>query len=119
MNKMCIFDKSKICDDCGECYICDLDSNKKCNNCGKCLELEGYDVRAIKIDEIFENNEELGEFEKLNDLHDDSNNKLNEDEEFWDYIDDIKEVKDLLEDEANVDLYEEFPGLISLRKRLK
>lgn len=115
--KMCIFDKSKACDDCGECYICDLDANKRCNNCGKCLELEGYDIKAIKIDEIFESNEELVEFEKINSLHNESNKKLNEDEEFWDYIDDIKEVKDFLQNENNIDLYEEYPGLISLNNK--
>ncbi len=52
MEKFCIFESEKICSDCGECYRCDLNSTKKCNNCGKCLELEGYDTKAIKIDEI-------------------------------------------------------------------
>jgi len=54
MSKDCIFNNKKICNDCGECDVCELNSNKKCNNCGKCLELEGYDVKAIKIDEVFE-----------------------------------------------------------------
>ena len=54
MSKKCIFNARKICDNCGECEVCELNSNKKCNNCGKCLELEGYDVKAIKIDEVFE-----------------------------------------------------------------
>lgn len=54
MSKNCIFNIKKICSNCGECEFCELNSNKKCNNCGKCLELEGYDVKAIKIDEVFE-----------------------------------------------------------------
>ncbi len=52
--KKCIFDDNKSCDDCGKCDICDLDPNKICNNCGKCLEEEGIDTKAIKIDEIIE-----------------------------------------------------------------
>jgi len=55
MSKNCIFNVKKICSNCGECEYCELNSNKKCDNCGKCLELEGYDVKAIKIDEVFEN----------------------------------------------------------------
>ncbi|NEZ46167.1 hypothetical protein FDF74_02945 [Clostridium niameyense] len=52
--KKCILNSNKICDNCGECTICDLDRNKKCNNCGKCLEKEGYDTKAIKINEIIQ-----------------------------------------------------------------
>ena len=31
---------------------CDIYENKICDNCGKCLEMEGVDVRAIKIEDI-------------------------------------------------------------------
>ena len=28
----------KICDNCGECEICDIHPDEKCTNCGKCIE---------------------------------------------------------------------------------
>ena len=157
MSKNCIFNDRKICDSCGECEVCELNSNKKCNNCGKCLELEGYDVKAIKIDEVFEaedidddfndkdeidlseieeNNsenkidelttaEDLIKFEEYDSLLAEKEHlKLTEDDfipendEIWEYIDDIEGVKDLLENEEENSelLHEEFPGLITLKK---
>ena len=160
MSKDCIFNNKKICNDCGECDVCELNSNKKCNNCGKCLELEGYDVKAIKIDEVFEDevtekleeniynnseidandaledntenkNDELGkieEFAKNEDydlfLAEEKLSKLNKDKyipennEVWEFIDDIDGAKELLEDEEDNSefLQEEFPGLIRLKK---
>lgn len=59
--EVCIFSNKKTCTDCGECEKCDLNANKKCNNCGKCLEMEGYDMKAIKIDEIIEDDLDLKE----------------------------------------------------------
>lgn len=164
MSKICIFNEKRVCVNCGECEICELNSNKKCNNCGECLELEGYDVKAIKIDEVFEDKE----IEKLEDnVHDKSKIDLTEDliklqseneiqvdvdgedqleeltsideydllsaeEEFlklsgdgyipennevWEYIDDIDGARELLEEEDNSGLLrEEFPGLIVLKK---
>ena len=49
---------------------CDIYENKICDNCGKCLELEGVDVRAIKIEDIAKNAEEnkILESEFLEDL---------------------------------------------------
>lgn len=53
MSKKCVLYVDKICDDCGECDICDLDPNKICDNCGKCID---YDPECkfaeINIDEI-------------------------------------------------------------------
>lgn len=37
---------------------CDIYENKICDNCGKCLEMEGVDVRAIKIEDIAKNSSE-------------------------------------------------------------
>lgn len=116
MNKLCIFNKDKSCSECGDCYTCDINPNKKCSNCGKCLELEGYDIKAIEIDDILESNSEFGEFEELSKMHDDALKLLCEDEEVWDYIDDIRELKDLIEDENKLNEYEEFPGLIVYKK---
>lgn len=169
MSKNCIFNDRKICNNCGECEVCELDSNKKCNNCGKCLELEGYDVKAINIDEVFEDEvvegldkdfydkneidlsgvkeeieedseneihelqdsteltkaEELAQLEKYELLlEEEEQSKLNEDgfipenDEVWEYIDDIEGVTELLEneDDNSGSLHEEFPGLITVKK---
>ena len=37
---------------------CDIYENKICDNCGKCLEMDGVDVRAIKIEDIAKTQEE-------------------------------------------------------------
>ena len=44
-----------------------------------------------------------------------------EGEDTWDFIDDIKELKDLVEDPENLsdDFIEEFPGLIRLKNKDK
>jgi len=157
MSKICIFNEKRTCSNCGECEICELNSNKKCNNCGKCLELEGYDIKAIKIDEVFEheavndvddidNSEEqdLSEVTE-NDIEDDIKDDIDKDpkleeydsllanqelsnldkddfiaenNEVWEFIDDIDGVKDLLENEEENSefLQEEFPGLIRVKK---
>lgn len=36
--KKCILYENRVCNDCGECLVCDLDPNKLCDNCGKCIE---------------------------------------------------------------------------------
>lgn len=51
--KFCVLVDRKICDDCGQCQICDLDPNKICDNCMKCVQ-SGAAYNAIEIDEIFE-----------------------------------------------------------------
>ncbi|MBQ4542911.1 MAG: hypothetical protein IJA19_01945 [Clostridia bacterium] len=38
LNKKCVLYEEKICDNCGECDICDLDPEKICDNCGKCID---------------------------------------------------------------------------------
>ena len=53
MTKYCVFDEDKICDECGECTVCDLDPNKICDNCMKCVNT-GADYSAIEIDEIID-----------------------------------------------------------------
>lgn len=151
MGKNCIFNDKRICSSCGECEVCELNSNKKCDNCGKCLELEGYDVKAIKIDEVFEdealeklddsvsekNEVDLYEKDNIEDefdelsafeegdllLAEEEYSKLNDDDyipendEVWEYIDDIEGARDLLENEEDNKelLHEEFPGLLRLK----
>lgn len=51
--KKCVLFDDKLCDECGECTVCDLDPNKQCDNCMKCIHT-GADYNAIEIDEIFE-----------------------------------------------------------------
>jgi hypothetical protein len=120
MEKLCVFDLKKICSNCGECDICDLNSNKKCNNCGKCLELEGYDTKAIKIDEIA-NNDFDEDSQTDTDISEDDlqNATLDQDSDAWELINDIAEVKDLFEkEELNANLFhEEYPGLIIVKKK--
>ncbi|MBU3160632.1 hypothetical protein KPL37_12835 [Clostridium frigoris] len=160
MSKNCIFNNKKICNDCGDCEVCELNSNKKCDNCGKCLELEGFDVKAIKIDEVFENagtgklDDDIYNVDKIDEpaleegtidnkveetskdeeaskikayeafLAEEKQEKLNKDKyipennEVWEFIDDIDGAKELLEDEEDNSefLKEEFPGLIRLKK---
>ncbi len=146
MSKNCIFNDRKTCSSCGECEVCELDSNKKCNNCGSCLELEGYDVKAIKIHEVFEELEEdlydknevnlseadntENEIDELSIVEEcdvalakeecsklDEDDLIPENDEVWEYIDDIAGAKELLENEEDNSglLHEEFPGLIRLK----
>lgn len=58
MEKRCVLDEHKICDDCGECQRCDLDPDKICDNCMKCVN-SGADYSAIEIDEICESGDGL------------------------------------------------------------
>ncbi|MEY7999989.1 hypothetical protein AB8U03_07220 [Clostridium sp. Mt-5] len=129
----CIFDKNKVCDDCGECKLCDLNSSKKCNNCGKCLEMEGYDMRAIKIDDIIDDENESRRYEKEESNYDsfDSHYQLNEEDlnensekeedNLVGFINDIDGLKEVLENEDTFKevAYEEYPGLIRIQKKTK
>lgn len=136
MSKNCIFNENKACNDCRECELCELDRKKVCNNCGKCLELEGYDVRAIKIDEVFENKDDeketmdidLGDFsdfdleeedvlEEPYDLEKEAREYVDvfDNEENLSYIDDVEELKELLDE--GKELGDEIcPGLITYNK---
>ena len=51
----------KVCDDCGQCNLCDLDPTKICDNCMKCVR-SGADYNAIEIDEIIDDGTGLEEF---------------------------------------------------------
>jgi hypothetical protein len=37
---------------------CDIYENKICDNCGKCLEINGIDIKAIKIEDIAKTQDE-------------------------------------------------------------
>ncbi len=120
MSKLCILQPKKVCNNCGECNKCDLNPSKICNNCGKCLELEGYDARAIDIDEIVEevleiNDKEEGDLSKDNIIEKlaSYNTDLKEEDIKVEYIDDIDGLKELLEEHTNTQklMEEAFPGL--------
>ena len=118
IEKHCLFNKNITCTNCGECYACDVTPNKKCNNCGKCLELEGYDTKAIRIDEITSEGE--GDIEEVVTEEENTDKvDLSEDSPIWEFIDDIKEIKDLLQEDkvASEGAHEEFPGLIVVDKK--
>jgi len=55
--KYCILEDNKICNNCGECDMCDLDPKKRCDNCGKCLDEYNTDEKGfvkIGIDKIMQ-----------------------------------------------------------------
>ncbi|MCY6372538.1 hypothetical protein [Clostridium ganghwense] len=119
MSKFCILQANKLCNDCGDCNKCDLNSSKKCNNCGKCLQLEGYDMKAINIEEIVEDTDEIAHD------HDDNvtkgeliekfatyNAELKEGDIKVEYIEDIDGLNELLQDEEGTKklMEEAFPG---------
>lgn len=126
--KYCILNSNKSCNDCGECDICDLDKNKKCNNCGKCLQ-DSFDMRGIKIDEILDDENDTSSEDEIEKVESENNSQYefvgdnytgpDFNEENMELIDDVEGLKELLEDEdKSKDLiYEEFPGLIRIRKK--
>ncbi|MBE6068169.1 MAG: hypothetical protein E7211_10845 [Clostridium lundense] len=113
----CIFEETKSCNDCGKCDICDLNPNKICNNCGKCLEKDGFDMRSVTIDGIAQEEEDITDSTEDSFVGDDDYDATDNTEKI-ELIDDIEGLRDLLEDEekASQYVYEEFPGLIRLRK---
>lgn len=143
MSKFCIFNNKKLCNECGECDTCEINPNKKCTSCGKCLQMEGYDIKAIKIDEISEETEEINEevseppvytedyigdemsenqlgANEYDDYYQENLcvDKYEENNDSWELIGDVDGLEDVLEDENTSELTTElFPGLITLSKR--
>jgi hypothetical protein len=139
--KMCIFNENKNCDSCGECDLCEYNRDKKCDNCSKCLQIEGYDVKAIKIDEVFDkvsNDQKINlDIEDFSEFDVDEEDALCEelveeisneeyidaldDENNWEYIDDIDDIKELLDDVDNLNElgFEKYPGLIVINNNRK
>ena len=137
MSKMCIFDSTLQCTNCGDCDKCDLDKNKICNNCGECLDLDG-DKKSILIDGIiedpeeimkiqeqgydFDNEEENENAELLNDYNDEYVRDEKDDLPFdIELIDDIDGLKEVLEsdDEGERDkvIEERSPGFLVVKKQ--
>lgn len=127
--KKCIFDNLKTCDNCNDCMVCEYDEKKTCDNCGKCLGIDGLDIRGVKIEELATNLDESKVFEE--DLLDDefssdveiskpqnTNDPIyrETEEDMWEFIDDIKDLSALINEDENSGVEETFPGLISLKK---
>lgn len=62
MQKKCLLEDNKICDNCCECFVCDLDPKKVCDNCAKCL--EDSDNNIFVIDNVLLFNERPGRMKK-------------------------------------------------------
>ena len=120
---------------------CDIYENKICDNCGKCLEMDGVDVRAIKIEDIAKTQEEneileeefLEEIKAQNlnlmDIYKKFKEEVNFSED--DYINDesteYEDAFDHIEYLDNVSLNEEdidelteeiYPGVRKLKKKI-
>lgn len=136
MEKICVLNSNKVCDDCGECDKCDLNPEKICNNCGKCLNIDGFDTRSIRIDDVIEDETEIKKYEEeLNGEGTEENNAVNENELLNDYdddyvntddkevdlelIDDIDGLNDILEDEEKRKKYtqETYPGMFVIKNQ--
>ena len=59
MEKICILDDTKICNDCGSFERCDLDPDKRCDNCMKCIQQSDAEYYEILIDDISKPDPEL------------------------------------------------------------
>ncbi len=55
--KKCILYDNRMCDNCGECNMCDLDPKKVCDSCGACLDMDD-DYNTLDIDLVMEDNDE-------------------------------------------------------------
>lgn len=136
MEKICVLNSNKVCNDCGECDKCDLNPEKICNNCGKCLNIDGFDTRSIRIDDVIEDETEIKKYEEeLNEENTEETNPVNENEFLNDYdddyvntddkevdlelIDDIDGLNEILEDEEKRKKYTEetYPGMFVIKKQ--
>lgn len=64
--KACILYDNKICDNCGECNMCDLDPKKVCDSCGACLDMDD-EYNTMDIDLVMEESDdpEMLSFEEM------------------------------------------------------
>ena len=120
---------------------CDIYENKICDNCGKCLEMDGVDVRAIKIEDIAKTQEEneileeefLEEIKAQNlnlmDIYKKFKEEVNfseddyindESTEYEDAFDHIEYLDNVSLNEGDIDeLTEEiYPGVRKLKKKI-
>ncbi len=88
--KNCILYDNKICDNCGECNMCDLDPKKVCDSCGACLDMDS-DYNTVDVDLTMEENDdpEMLSYEELfpDEAFGGDRNWDDDDEEYDDYDD--------------------------------
>lgn len=94
--KKCILYDDRICNDCGECLLCDLDPKKLCDNCGKCIEGDGGEfismlVRNEDADEHEDDDDELDGFE-VDDGGDEDDDDLMDEEYYASLSDEEKQL---------------------------
>lgn len=126
--------------DCDNCTVCTCEDGKICENCSKCLGIDGYEARAIKIDEVIDKGEDLnfkfdlGDFSDFDiegedeELEEDSDYITKDEDELpyidamedgnWEYIDDIEGMEEMMHENNSSDiLVEQFPGLYVINKK--
>lgn len=126
--------------DCDNCTICTCENGKVCENCSKCLGIDGYETRAIKIDEVIDKDEDsnlkfdLGDFSEFDvenedeELEADSDYMPKDEDELpyidamedgnWEYIEDIEGMEEMMHENNSSDvLVEQFPGLYVINKK--
>ena len=122
-NKKCILYDNKMCDNCGECNMCDLDPKKVCDSCGVCLDMDD-DYNTMDIDLVMEENlddPEMLSFEEMfpDDAFGGDRNWDNEDDDFddvdYDDYDDF-DNRDGFYDEDEFDDYEDEEDEDDLRR---
>lgn len=53
MTKTCVFEETKLCNNCMECETCELIPEKACDNCGKCID-SGEKYNTVNILEFMQ-----------------------------------------------------------------
>ena len=110
--KKCILYDDRICNDCGECLICDLDPNKLCDNCGKCISSSGDHEFLSMLIHADENDDDA--FDDIVPLSDEDIEKLSDEEKqllaFLDAPIDLKVPEPL---EIDRSLYEKWERILA------
>ncbi len=83
---------------------CDIYKKKICDNCGKCLEMDGVDIKAIKIEDIAKTVEEnkILEEEYKNTLEEDDDIGEDFDDKSFDDYDELKDAYKKFAEENNL-----------------
>lgn len=132
MEKICVLDSTKKCNECGTCDKCDLNPEKICDSCGECINLELGEKKEILIDKILEDPDEIKEYEEgfsddesgldenLLDDYDDDYVRDEKDDLPYDLqlIDDIDGLSEMIEEDRKAKqlLEEKSPGFFVVKK---
>lgn len=101
--KKCFLYDNKICDNCGECNMCDLDPKKVCDSCGACLDMDD-EYNTLDIDLVMEETDdpEMLSFEEMfpdEAFGGDRSGWYDDDDEEYDEYDDFDDRDGFYEDE--------------------